>query len=119
MRTGTNKTPTKTQAGAECKAEEKAKAKEIVEKKSAAAARRMDAKTKKQEKLISAAKTKAQKAVTKADKLRKKLEETTKGAGAKTPVLSSGGMLHSNKKSKGERGEVNPYLLHHSGLLSR
>jgi hypothetical protein len=106
--TGTNKTPTKTQATAERKAEKKAKAKEIVENKSAAAACRADAKTKKQEKLISAAKTKAQKAVTKAEKLRKKLEETTKGAGAKTPVLSSGGTPHSNKKSKGAAGRSTP-----------
>jgi hypothetical protein len=108
MRTGTNKTPTKTQAVAECKAKKKAKAEGIVEKKSAEAARRADAKTKKQEKLISAAKTKAQKAVTKADELRNKLEETTKGAGAKTPVLSSGGTPHSNKKSKGAAGRSTP-----------
>jgi hypothetical protein len=107
-RTGTNKTPTKTQAVAERKAEKKAKAKGIVKKKSAAAACRAEAKTKKQEKLISAAETKAQKAVTKADELRKKLEETTKGAGAKTPVLSSGGTLHSNKKSKGAAGRSTP-----------
>ena len=117
-RTSTNKTPTKMQSAAECKAEKKAKAKEIVEKKSAAAARRADAKTKKQEKLISAAETKAQKAVTKADELHKKLEDN-KGSRRKNSSLILWGDAALQLKEQRCRGEVNPYLLHHSGLLSR
>jgi hypothetical protein len=55
----TRKTPTKTQAAAEWKAEKEAKGKEAEGKKMAAAARRANAKNKKQERLITAAKTKA------------------------------------------------------------
>jgi hypothetical protein len=65
------KPPTKTQAAADRKAKKEAKGKDAEEKKSAAAARRADAKNKKQEKLITAAEMKAQKAVAKANELRK------------------------------------------------
>ena len=62
------KPPTKTQAAADRKAEKEAKWKEAEGRKSAAVARRADAKNKKQEKLITAAKMKAQrKAVAKAE----------------------------------------------------
>ncbi len=55
----TGKTPTKTQVAAEWKAEKEAKGKEAEGKKLAAAVRRANAKNKKQERLITAAKTKA------------------------------------------------------------
>jgi hypothetical protein len=67
-------------------------------KKAVVVARRADAKTKKQEKLISAAKTKSMKAVAKADELRKKLEAATKVAGGKSQLVSTCGR-HSNKKT--------------------
>ncbi len=68
---------------------------------------RADAKTKKQEKLISAAKTKAMKAVAKADELRKKLEAATKVADGKSQLVLTCG-THSNKKSKGAAGRSTP-----------
>ena len=61
------KPPTKTQAAADRKGEKEAKWKEAEGRKSAAVACRADAKNKKQEKLITAVKTKAQKAVAKAE----------------------------------------------------
>jgi hypothetical protein len=72
------KPPTKTQAAADRKAEKEAKGKDAVEKKLAASARRAEAKNKKQEKLITAVETKAQKAVAKANELRKKLDDAKK-----------------------------------------
>ncbi len=61
------------------------KGKDAEEKKSAAAARRADTKNKKQEKLITAAETKVQKAVAKADELRKKLDDAKKAIEEKLP----------------------------------
>ena len=76
-------------------------------KKAVVVARRADAKTKKQEKLISAAETRAMKAVAKADELRKKLEATTKVADGKSQLVLTGG-VRSNKKSKGAAGRSTP-----------
>ncbi len=76
-------------------------------KKAAAVACKADAKTQKQERLILAAKTKAMKAVAKADELRKKLEAATKVANNKSQLVSTGGTL-SNKKSKGAAGRSTP-----------
>jgi hypothetical protein len=75
--------------------------------KAAAVARRADAKTKKQEKLILAAETKAMKAVAKADELRRKLKAATKVADGKSQLVLTGGM-HSNNKSKGAAGRLTP-----------
>ncbi len=105
LRTG--KTPTKTQAAAEQKAEKEAKEKETEGKKLAAAARRADAKNKKQERLITATKTKAQKAVSKADELRKKLDDAKKAIEEKFPASLTGG-AQSNKKIKGAAGKSTP-----------
>jgi hypothetical protein len=97
------KPPTKTQAAADRKAEKEAKGKkDAEEKKLAAAARRADAKNKKQEKLITAAETKAQKAVAKANELRKKLDDAKKAIEEKLPALQS------NKKIKGAAGKSTP-----------
>jgi hypothetical protein len=68
----------------------------------AAAARRADAKNKKQEKLITAVETKAQKAVAKADELRKKLDGAKKAIEEKLPASQS------NKKIKGAAGKSTP-----------
>jgi hypothetical protein len=61
---------TKTQAATDRKAEKEAKCKAAEGKKLVVVARRADAKNKKQEKLITATETKAQKAVAKADELK-------------------------------------------------
>ncbi len=105
LRTG--KTPTKTQAAAERKAKKEAKGKEAEGKKLVAAARRANAKNKKQERLITAAKTKAQKAVAKADELRKKLDNAKKAIKKKSPAFLTGG-AQSNKKIKGAAGKSTP-----------
>jgi hypothetical protein len=68
----------------------------------AAAARRAIAKNKKQENLITATETKAQKAVAKADELRKKLDNAKKAIKEKLPALQS------NKKIKGVAGKSTP-----------
>ncbi len=96
------KPPTKTQATADRKAEKEAKGKDAEEKKMAAAARRANAKNKKQEKLITAVKTKAQKAVAKANELMKKLDDAKKGIEEKLPASQS------NKKIKGAAGKSTP-----------
>jgi hypothetical protein len=72
-----------------------------------AAARRADAKNEKQERLITAAKTKAQKAVAKADELRKKLDNAKKAIKEKSPASLTGG-AQSNKKIKGAAGKSTP-----------
>ncbi len=86
----TGKMPTKTQAAVERKAEKEAEVKEIEGKKLTAVARRANAKNNKQERLITAAKTKAQKAVAKADKLRKKLDNVKKAVNGKSPSSLTG-----------------------------
>jgi hypothetical protein len=96
------KSPMKTQAAADWKAEKEAKGKDAEEKKLAAAARRADAKNKKQEKLITAAETKAQKAVAKGNELRKKLDDAKKVIKEKSPALQC------NKKIKGAAGKSTP-----------
>ncbi len=101
------KTPTKTQATAERKAKKEAKGKEAEGKKSVAAAHRADAKNKKQERLITAAKTKAQKAVAKANELRKKLDDAKKVIEKKSPASLTGG-AQSNKKIKCAAGKSTP-----------
>ena len=98
---------TKTQAAAARKAEKEAKWKEAEGKKSAAVARRVDAKNKKQEKLITAAETKAQKAVAKAEDLKSKLDDAKKLMEGKSPAPVSGG-VQSNKKIRGEAGKSTP-----------
>ncbi len=98
---------TKTQAAAARKAEKEAKWKEAEGKKSAAVARRVDAKNKKQEKLITAAKAKAQKAVAKAEDLKSKLDDAKKLMEGQTPASVSGG-VQSNKKIRGEAGKSPP-----------
>jgi len=95
---------TKTQAAAERKAEKEAKWKEAEGKKLAAVACRVDAKNKKQEKLITAAETKAQKAVAKAEELKNKLDDAKKLMEGKSPASVSGG-VQSNKKIRGEAGK--------------
>jgi hypothetical protein len=95
LRTG--KTLTKTQAAAERKAEKEAKVRETEGKKLAVAARRANAKNKEQERLTTAAKTKAQKAVANANELRKKLDDAKKAVDKKSPSSSTGG-VQSNKK---------------------
>jgi hypothetical protein len=94
---GTGKTPMKTQATVEWKAEKEAKGKEAEGKKLAVAVRRADTKNKKQERLITATKTKTQKAVAKADELRKKLDNAKKAIEEKSPASLTGG-AQSNKK---------------------
>jgi hypothetical protein len=96
------KPPTKTQAVADWKAKKEAKGKDAEEKKSAAAACRADAKNKRQKKLITAMETKAQKAVAKANELRKKLDDAKKAIKEKLPALQS------NKKIKGAAGKSTP-----------
>jgi hypothetical protein len=54
-----------------------------------------------------AAETKAQKAVAKADELRKKLDDAKKAAKKKSPSSSKGG-AQSNKKIKGAAGKSTP-----------
>ncbi len=103
----TGKTPTKTQAMAERKTKKEAKGKEAEGKKMAAAARRANAKNKKQERLITAAETKAQKAVAKANELRKKLDDAKKVIEKKPPASLTGG-VQSNKKIKGAAGKSTP-----------
>jgi hypothetical protein len=72
-----------------------------------AAARRANAKNKKQERLITAAERKAQKAVAKADELRKKLDNAKKAIEEKSPASLTGGS-QSNKKIKGAAGKSTP-----------
>ncbi len=87
---------------ADQKAKKGAKGKDAEEKKLAAAARRANTKNKKQEKLITAAETKVQKAVAKADELRKKLDD------AKKAIKEKLAALQSNMKIKGAAGKSTP-----------
>jgi hypothetical protein len=100
---------TKTQLQTECRATNEAKAKAAEGKKLAVATHRTEAQAKKQEKqekLISSAKARASKAVTKAKELRIKLAETIT-----TPVSlhnPGAGTPCSHKKSKGNAGIPSP-----------
>jgi hypothetical protein len=96
-------TSTKTEIAAKCRLAKEAKQKVAEDKKLAAVAPKATNLAKKQECLISSAKSKAAKATAKADKLRLKLAKVTMaGPALATPPL--GNTSHSHKKSKGFLG---------------
>jgi hypothetical protein len=96
---------TKTEIAAECRLAKEAKQKAAKDKKLAAVARKAMNLTKKQERLISSAKSKAAMATAKADKLCLKLAKVTM-AGTALAVPHSGNTSHSHKKSKGFLGTL-------------
>ncbi len=97
--------PTKTQMAADQKAERLVKKQAGEEKKLAVAARKVKREAKKKEKLISATKDKAAKALAKAEELRLKLTEAINGKGL---GAAAGQELahHPQKKSRGSTGQL-------------
>ncbi len=94
----------RTQAAADCKLANAAKAKAAEEKRALAAARRIEMMTKCQDKLICIAEAKSAKATAKAAELRVKLDMVLQSSITVTKPVPSAATAHLHKRSKGVSG---------------